>query len=122
MRRCSRIEAVPHDPVPSREELERVAGEGRYTFWIAEGRPVSMAGMVRRLRNSAAITGVYTPPELRGRGYAGSVTAVVVERIFAEGKTIACLYTDLKNPFSNRCYTKVGFKPVCTSLHFYRQI
>lgn len=25
-------------------------------------------------------------------------------RIFAEGRTAVCLYTDLTNPFSNRCY------------------
>jgi hypothetical protein len=81
-------EAVPHDPVPTREQLERVAGEARYLhlFWVDGGRPVSMAGIVRRTRNSAAIAGVYTPPMLRGRGYGGSVTAAVVERVFAEGK------------------------------------
>ena len=30
-----------------------------------------MAGIARRLKISAAISAVYTPPELRGRGYAG---------------------------------------------------
>jgi hypothetical protein len=59
-------EADPQDPVPTREELERTAGEDRFLFWIDNGRPVSMPGIVRRLKNSAAITGVYTPPELRG--------------------------------------------------------
>jgi RimJ/RimL family protein N-acetyltransferase len=113
-------EAVPHDPVPARENLERAAGEDRFLFWIDKGRPVSMAGIVRRLKNSAAITGVYTPPELRGRGYAGAATAARVERIYAEGRKIACLYADLRNPASNRCYTKIGFTPVCKSLHFHR--
>ena len=74
-----------------------------------------MAGIERRTRHAAAIAGVYTPPALRGRGYAGSVTAAVVERIFAEGKTAACLYTDLRNPYSNRCYAKIGFEPACRS-------
>ena len=114
-------EAVPRDPVPVREDLERAAGEDRFLFWIDKGRPVSMAGIVRRLKTSAAITGVYTPPEFRGRGYAGSVTAATVERIYAEGRKIACLYADLRNPASNRCYTKIGFAPVCGSLHFHRQ-
>jgi RimJ/RimL family protein N-acetyltransferase len=113
-------EAVPHDPLPSREELEQAAGEDRFLFWIVNGQPVSMAGIVRRLKTSAAITGVYTPVELRGRGYAGSVTAATVERIYAEGLRIACLYADLRNPASNRCYTKIGFTPVCRSLHFHR--
>jgi predicted GNAT family acetyltransferase len=114
-------EAVPHDPPQAREELERIAAGDRFTFWIDKGQPVSMAGIVRRLRNSAAITGVYTPPELRGRGYAGAVTAAVVERIYAEGRKTACLYTDLRNPFSNRCYARIGFKPVCASMQFHRR-
>jgi len=46
----------------------------------------------------------------------------LVARIYAEGRTIACLYTDLRNPFSNRCYAKIGFRPVCTSLHFHRRL
>jgi predicted GNAT family acetyltransferase len=113
-------EAVPQDRLPPREELERAAGEDRFLFWIANGQPVSMAGVVRRLKQSAAITGVYTPPELRKHGYAGSVTAATVERIYAEGRKIACLYADLTNSASNRCYTKIGFTPVCKSMHFQR--
>jgi RimJ/RimL family protein N-acetyltransferase len=108
-------EAVPHDPLPSRERLAQVAAERRHQFWIVDGQPVSMAGIVRRTRHAAAIASVYTPPGLRGRGYAGSVTAAVVESIFAEGRTAACLYTDLRNPSSNRCYAKIGFKPACWS-------
>jgi predicted GNAT family acetyltransferase len=115
-----RREAIPLDPVPPQTEVERAAGEGRFLFWIDNGRPVSMAGTVRRLKHSAAITGVYTPTELRGRGYAGSVTAAMVERIQSDGRSTACLYADLRNPASNRCYTKIGFRPVCESLHFYR--
>jgi RimJ/RimL family protein N-acetyltransferase len=113
-------EATPHDPVPPREHLTKIAGKGRHLFWIVGGEPVSMAGIVRRTRHAAAIAAVYTPPELRGRGYAGSVTAAVVERAFAEGKSMACLYTDLRNPFSNRCYAKIGFKPICSSWHYPR--
>jgi RimJ/RimL family protein N-acetyltransferase len=113
-------EAVPHDPLPSRKRLAQIAAEGRHQFWIVGGEPVSIAGIVRRTRHAAAIAGVYTPPALRGRGYAGSATAAVVERIFAEGKGAACLYTDLRNPASNRCYAKIGFKPVCSSWHYPR--
>jgi RimJ/RimL family protein N-acetyltransferase len=113
-------EAVPHDPVPGRERLAQAAAEGRHLFWIVDGEPVAMAGIVRRTRHAGAIAGVYTPQALRGRGYAGSVTAAVVERIFAEGKTAACLYTDLRNPASNRCYGKIGFEPACRSWHYLR--
>ena len=115
-------EATPHDVVPPREQLEAVAAQGRYMLWIVDETPVSMAAIVRRTRNAAAIAVVYTPPPLRGRGYAGSVTAAVAEQAFAEGKSIACLYTDLRNPFSNRCYAKIGFKPVCDAAHFPRAV
>jgi predicted GNAT family acetyltransferase len=46
--------------------------------------------------------------------------AAVVEAVFAEGRTTACLYSDLRNPASNRCYAKIGFKPVCQAWHYLR--
>jgi predicted GNAT family acetyltransferase len=113
-------EAVPHDPPPGREQIAKAAAEGRHMFWIVDGAAVSMAAIARRLRNTAAISHVYTPPEWRGRGYAGSVTAAVVEKILAEGRSTACLYTDLRNPYSNRCYARIGFQPVCESWHIPR--
>jgi ribosomal protein S18 acetylase RimI-like enzyme len=113
-------EAVPNDPLPSSEQLERIAREDTFLLWIENDQPVSMAGIVRRLEASASISRVYTPPERRGRGYAGSVTAAAVEQIQAEGRAIACLYADLRNPVSNRCYQRIGFTPVCDSLHFHR--
>ena len=114
-------EAVPHDPPPVRANAEKVAASGRFLFWTVEGEPVSMAAVARRLRNTGAIAPVYTPPEHRGRGYAGSVTAAVVDKLFAEGKTAVCLYTDLRNPASNRCYARIGFKRHCESWHYLRK-
>jgi predicted GNAT family acetyltransferase len=113
-------EATPHDPSPRQDELDKAAGSGRYQFWIVDGEPVSVAGIVRQNRNGVAIAGVYTPTALRGRGYAGSVTAALVERALGEGKRMACLYTDLRNPFSNRCYVRIGFQPVCDSMFYPR--
>jgi ribosomal protein S18 acetylase RimI-like enzyme len=113
-------EAVPHDLIPSPEQLAQSAGSGRFQFWIVDGEPVSMAGIMRRTRHAGAIAGVYTPPKLRRRGYAGSVTAAVVDAIFAEGRSAACLYVDLRNPYSSRCYAKIGFTPVCRSCYYPR--
>jgi hypothetical protein len=76
---------------------------------------------VRRTQNAGTISLVYTPPHLRGRGFAGSVTAALVEHIFSQGKRLACLYTDRRNPSSNRCYEKIGFRPVCDSLLYPRR-
>jgi RimJ/RimL family protein N-acetyltransferase len=113
-------EAAPYDSLPTPDGVQKTAAAGNYRFWIVDGGPVSMAGVVRRTRHGAAIAGVYTPLALRGRGYAGAVTAALVDSVFAEGRTMACLYADLRNPASNRCYAKIGFKPVCRSWHYPR--
>jgi RimJ/RimL family protein N-acetyltransferase len=113
-------EAVPHDPPPERISTEALAASGRFLFWTKNGEPVSVAAISRRLERTGGIAPVYTPPEHRGRGYAGSVTAALADRLFAEGKTSVCLYTDLRNPMSNRCYARIGFKPYCDSWHYLR--
>ena len=114
-------EAVPHDPPPDPAHVERAARTGRYLFWMVDGEPVAMAAIARRLRRSGAVSSVYTPPQQRGRGFAGSVTAAVADKLFAEGKTTVSLYTDLRNPMSNRCYAKIGFRPHCDSFHYLRR-
>jgi len=58
------------------------------------------------LRATVAIASVSTRPT----GEVGD-TASLAERAFAAGKNAVCLYTDLRNPYSNRCYAKIGFKP-----------
>jgi ribosomal protein S18 acetylase RimI-like enzyme len=108
-------EAAPYDPLPTREGVANIAAAGNYRFWLVDDEPVAMAGIVRRTRRGAAIAGVYTPSALRNRGYAAAVTAATVNSVFAEGRTMACLYTDLRNAAANRCYAKIGFKPVCRS-------
>jgi RimJ/RimL family protein N-acetyltransferase len=118
---CFHQEAVPYDPLISREKLKRMIDERRHWFWVVNGEPVSMAGIARKTRHAAAIAPVYTPPPHRGCGFAGSVTAAVAEHILAEGREAACLYTDLRNPVSNRCYARIGFRPVCESHLFLRQ-
>lgn len=106
-------EAMPYEPIPPAERIAADALSGRYLFWTVDNVPVSMAGKVRETATLAAISGVYTPPEHRARGYAGSVTAALCERLFAEGKRVVCLHNDLANPYSSRCYAKIGFKRVC---------
>ena len=113
-------EAIPDDPPLTKEQADKSAESGRYLFWTINQRPVSVAAISLQLVRTAAIAPVYTPPHLRGRGYAGAATAAVVDRLFAEGNTTVCLYTDLRNPMSNRCYAKIGFRPYCDSWHYLR--
>ena len=113
-------EAVPHDPPPERSNIEQLAASGRCVLWMRGGRPVSFAALIRSLKRSAAIAPVYTPPEYRGKGYGGSATAAVADRIFAEGKTMVSLYTNLRNESAIRCYARIGFEPYCDAWYFLR--
>jgi RimJ/RimL family protein N-acetyltransferase len=112
--------ALPYDPMPESAWLQRWAADGNYTFWTVGGEPVSMAGIVCRTRTAGAITGVYTPPEHRGRGYAAAVTAAAARRILQEGKRQAILMANVENAPAIRCYARIGFEPVAPFTHYWR--
>ena len=82
----------------------------------ADGMPVSMAKITREMQTVACISGVYTPPCFRGRGYASACVAAVSQIILDKGYTKSVLFTDLANPTSNSIYMKIGYVPICDSL------
>ncbi len=94
-----------------RPMVERRLDEGALFFW-RDARPVSMAGAARSTPHGTAVAPVYTPPELRRRGYASAVVAALSQRILDGGKQFCCLFTDLSNPTSNSIYQKIGYRPV----------
>lgn len=113
-------EAVPFDVSPREEvknyALQQLAAPPEHTgtlLWEDGGRPVSMASYGGPTPNSLRIGPVYTPPELRGRGYASACTAAASQYILDRGKTFATLFTDLSNPTTNHIYQAIGFEPVC---------
>ncbi|MFJ9125864.1 GNAT family N-acetyltransferase [Streptomyces sp. NPDC102340] len=109
-------EAHPRDAA-SREQAEAWADEriayGGVTLWEdAGGDPVSMAGLTLGSLGTVRVAPVYTPPALRGRGYAAAVTAEVSRAARAEGAEEVLLFTDLSNPTSNALYHRLGYRPV----------
>jgi RimJ/RimL family protein N-acetyltransferase len=85
---------------------------GGITIWEAGGAPVSIAGLTRAVAGMVRVGPVYTPPELRGRGYAGAATAAVSQAARDAGAQEVVLYTDLANPTSNALYQRLGYRPV----------
>ena len=61
---------------------------------------------------------VFTPPELRGHGFASACVAVVTARELAAGRT-PMLYTDLTNPTSNAIYQRIGYRWVTEAVSLY---
>jgi predicted GNAT family acetyltransferase len=106
-------EAVPDSPEGRVERIvdDRAAGKGSLVLWEDDGRVVSLAGHAGETPNGFRVGPVYTPPELRGRGYASALTAALTAHLLAE-RRFCFLFTDLANPTSNSIYQRIGYRPV----------
>jgi ribosomal protein S18 acetylase RimI-like enzyme len=82
----------------------RGAGAG----WV----PVSTSGFNTAIREAVQIGGVYTPPELRSRGYARAAVAASLLDARAEGAGTAILFTGEENVPAQRAYTALGFRHI----------
>jgi predicted GNAT family acetyltransferase len=94
------------DRDPRRQVENNIGG---LSVWLHDDEPVCLAGTSPRLAGMVRIGPVYTPPELRGRGYGAALTAALCE---AAADAEILLFADQANPTSNRLYQRLGFEPV----------
>lgn len=87
-------------------------------FLWEDDRPVSMAVTSRPTGKGISVSGVYTPPEHRQKGYATSCVASLCRKILDDGYEFCTLYTDAVNPVSNSIYKKIGFREICDSVMY----
>jgi predicted GNAT family acetyltransferase len=117
---------VRHEGHPGRERAEATldhrlsSDRGGILLWEDGGEPVSFAGWGGPTPNGIRIGPVYTPPDLRGRGYATALTTELSQRLldgrlFDGGRRLCFLYTDLSNPTSNAIYERIGYFRVAES-------
>ncbi len=106
-------EALHEEPPEDIEDRVR-AHIGRHALFVwesPEGETVSAAHIcARELEHGASISGVYTPPEQRGKGYCQNTVAAICRKLLKEGKEYCTLFVDKANPISNRVYEKIGFE------------
>jgi uncharacterized protein len=114
-------EVLRERPAADPERHERsidarlAGGDAGFALWEVDGRTVSLVGFGGPTPSGIRIGPVYTPPELRGRGYASALTAQVSQRQLDAGRRFCFLYTDLANPTSNAIYVRIGYERVCES-------
>jgi predicted GNAT family acetyltransferase len=102
------------EPTPSgARSVDDALAYGGRTLWEVDGEPVAMAGSTAPEDGAIRIVGVYTPDELRGRGYAGAVTAAVSRAALESGARDVMLGADRANPISTGLYQRLGYVPVC---------
>ena len=88
-------------------------GNGEVYLWVLpDGTIVSLVATTRPVSRVISIAPVYTPPELRGRGYASRSVAALSQHLLDSGWERCSLFTDLSNPTSNSIYQQVGHRPI----------
>jgi len=105
---------APPGPTDHEATADRwIRGVGRTAWlWIDEGRPVSLTGVGGLTPHGIRVGPVYTPPELRGRGYASNLVAEASQLHLDSGREFVFLFTDLANPTANKIYQSIGYEPV----------
>lgn len=80
--------------------------------WVAmdRGAPVSLSAFNATLPDIVQLGGIYTPPELRGRGFAKVAVAASLLAARDHGASRAVLFTN--NPSAVRTYKALGFERV----------
>ncbi|WP_406124591.1 GNAT family N-acetyltransferase [Streptomyces sp. NBC_00989] len=106
---CHEFAAAVDEVLPDSWADTRFADK-HFTFWeTPDGTPVSIAGSTSKIGGMVRVDPVYTPAHLRGRGYAGAVTAEVTRAALTTGATDVVLFTDPGNPTSNALYQRLGY-------------
>jgi GNAT superfamily N-acetyltransferase len=111
-------EDTPHVDLEEAVERRLRGGTAGIVLWEDQDEPVSLCGYGGRTPHGIRIGPVYTPPELRRRGYASALTAHVTQQALDGDRDYCFLYTDLANPTSNRIYMQIGYERVCDSAEY----
>ena len=104
------------DPEEARKSAALPLPQSRHLLlWEVEDSPVSMAGFTGRTPNGIRVAWVYTPPDYRGKGFAGTCVAALSQKLLDDGRRFCFLYTDLANSISNHVYQTIGYEPIADS-------
>ena len=106
------IRATPEQRVEQRDLLAGLHARGGHFVAVADGEVVSYSAFNATLPDIVQIGSVYTPPSLRGRGYARAAVAGSLRIVRGQGVRRAILNADEENVAAIRCYTAIGFRPV----------
>ncbi|EFH86778.1 GNAT family N-acetyltransferase [Ktedonobacter racemifer] len=110
-------EEALHTSISDEEALAwartRIGNSEVYLWVLPDETIVSLVATSRPISRVISIGPVYTPPELRGHGYASRSVAALSQHLLDSGWERCSLFTDLSNPTSNSIYQQVGYRPVC---------
>jgi uncharacterized protein len=111
------VETLGLARTPEQEQLARRDTEGwreAGNLWVltVQGEVVTMTGFNAEARGMVQVGGVFTPPALRGRGYARAAVAASLGKAREHGAHRSILFTAKTNQAAQRAYTALGFEVI----------
>jgi RimJ/RimL family protein N-acetyltransferase len=109
------VDLLGATPSPEVEARARGEVERDPTGWwvlVVDGAVVSTTTFNAQLPDCVQVGGVYTPPALRGRGYARAVVAASLLEARAAGATRSILFTGADNAAARAAYLALGYQIV----------
>jgi RimJ/RimL family protein N-acetyltransferase len=111
------IEALGDKDSPQLREGCRISTERSLKerrTWVLEDRgiPVACSSFNTAIKEAVQVGGVWTPPELRGRGYGRCVVAASLLDAQSEGAEKAILFTGESNLAAQKAYVALGFRHI----------
>ncbi len=94
------------------QRLARDLKQGGFMVLEENHEPCCIVGYTGPTSTGIRVAPVYTPKNLRGRGYATGLVRQVSQQLLDWGYQRVFLFTDLSNPVSNQIYLNVGYRPV----------
>ncbi|NVO57860.1 GNAT family N-acetyltransferase [Rhodobacteraceae bacterium B1Z28] len=91
----------------AKRDIDSYLSRDSHRVLLVDGEPVGMTGFNAVLSDVVQIGGVYTPPHLRGLGYARQAVALHLNEARASGVSRAVLFA--ASNFAARAYVAIGF-------------
>lgn len=111
-------EARLPEPVDATRIVEDAITRGRLHVWEV-GSPVSMAAWTGKTPSGVRINFVYTPRELRGKGYGTACVKALTRQQLEQGNAFCWLYTDVSSAASPNIFKRIGYWPVSDVSEYY---
>lgn len=93
----------------AKADIDHYLSRDSHRVLFADGEPVAMTGFNAEVPGVVQVGGVYTPPDLRGRGYARRAVALHLADARAQGFEQAVLFA--ASDAAARAYQAIGFHP-----------
>jgi predicted GNAT family acetyltransferase len=106
------------EPVDAARVVENAITRGRLHVW-EDTRPVSMAAWTGKTPSGVRINFVYTPRELRGKGYGTACVKALTKQQLGQGNAFCWLYTDVSSAASPNIFKRIGYWPVSDVSEYY---